>query len=312
MEVDSRRIRRLIGHNRTRERTFDRVVRGQGWLDPLSEAIQRPIGAFYGALGAPGRVVKDALHGTTILGHPLHPAVTDVPVGAWTVGLLADWLFVATGRVPPVAGDLALAVGLAVAVVAAISGYTDFHETAGHERRVALVHGLTMTLVVLLEIVSLVVRLGVPTGRLMAIVISTVAWLIVVFGAYAGGHLTFGIGSAVNHNAFFEGPMDFVRVGKRDDFPEGQMRRVDANGLPVLLVRRMGLLHAIGAVCSHAGGPLDEGKLEGDVVTCPWHGSRFSCDDGRVLDGPATFDQPPLLVRERGGIVEVKLAHPLH
>ena len=311
MEVDSRRIRRLIGQNRTRERTFDRVVRGQGWLDPVSEAIQRAIGAFYDVLGAPGRVIKDALHGTTILGHPLHPAVTDVPVGAWTVGLLADWLFVATGRVPPVAGDLALAVGLAVAVVAAISGYTDFHETAGHERRVAVVHGLTMTLVVLLEAVSLVVRLGVPSGRLMAIVISTVAWFMVALGAYAGGHLTFGIGSAVNHNAFFEGPTDFVRVGKRDDFPEGQMRRVDANGLPVLLVRRMGLLHAIGAVCSHAGGPLEEGKLEGDVVTCPWHGSRFSCDDGHVLVGPATFDQPPLLVRERGGIVEVKLAHPL-
>ena len=312
MEVDSRRIRRLIGQNRTRERAFDRVVRGQGWLDPMAEAIQRPIGAFYGALGTPGRVIKDALHGTTILGHPLHPAVTDVPIGAWTVGLLADWLFVATGRVPPVAGDLALAAGLAVAVVAAISGYTDFHETAGHERRVAVVHGLAMTLVVLLEAVSLVMRLGVPSGRFMAIVISTLAWLIVAFGAYAGGHLTFGIGSAVNHNAFFEGPMDFVRVGKRDDFPEGELRRVDANGLPVLLVRRMGLLQAIGAVCSHAGGPLEEGKLDGDVVTCPWHGSRFSCKDGRVLDGPATFDQPQLLVRERGGIVEVKLGHPLH
>ncbi len=74
----------------------------------------------------------------------------------------------------------------------------------------------------------------------------------------------------------------------------------------------MGLLYAIGAVCSHAGAALDEGRLDGEVGTCPWHGSRFSCGDGRVLDGPATFDQPPLLVRERGGVVEVKLAHPLH
>lgn len=312
MEVDSRRIRRLIGQNRTQERAFDRVVRGHRWLDPIADAVQRAIGAFYAALGAPGRTIKNALHGTTLFGHPLHPAVTDVPIGAWTAGLVADWLFVATGRVPAVAGDLALAVGIAVALLAALSGYTDFHDTAEHERRVALVHGLTMTFVVLLEVISLVVRLGVPSGRLVAILISTLAWLIVVLGAYAGGHLTFAIGSAVNHNAFFDGPIDFVRVGRRDDFPEGQMRRVDANGLPVLMVRRMGLLHAIGSVCSHAGGPLQDGKLDGEVVTCPWHGSRFSCSDGHVLDGPATFDQPPLLVRERGGVVEVKLAHPLH
>ena len=116
----------------------------------------------------------------------------------------------------------------------------------------------------------------------------------------------------VNHNAFSDGPMDFVRVGTRDDFPEGQMRRVDANGLPVVIVRRDGLLRAMGAVCSHAGGPLDEGKLDGGVVTCPWHYSRFRFADGHVVGGPATFDQPPLMVRERGGIVEVKLVHRLH
>jgi nitrite reductase/ring-hydroxylating ferredoxin subunit/uncharacterized membrane protein len=312
MEINSRRIRRLIRPKTPPERTLDRVVRRQSWLDPVSDAIQKAVGAFYGALGTPGQAIKDALHGTTILGHPLHPALTDVPVGAWTVGLVADWAFVATGRVPAVAGDLALATGLAVAVVAAASGYTDFHETAGHERRVAVVHGLTMTLVVILEAVSLGVRFGVPSLRLMAIVLSSFAWLIVTFGAFLGGHLTFGVGSAVNHNAFFEGPADYVRVGRSSEFLEGEMRRVQANGLPVLVVRRMGLLYAIGAVCSHAGGPLEEGKLEGEVVTCPWHGSSFRCTDGRVKHGPATFDQPALLIRERGGTVEVKLGHPLH
>jgi nitrite reductase/ring-hydroxylating ferredoxin subunit len=120
------------------------------------------------------------------------------------------------------------------------------------------------------------------------------------------------LGIAVNHNAFpFEGPSGFVKVGTRNDFPEGQMRRVEANGLPVVILRRNGLLRAIGAVCAHAGGPLEEGKLEGEVVECPWHFSRFRFGDGRVVGGPATFDQPLLEVRERGGTVEVKLAHPL-
>jgi nitrite reductase/ring-hydroxylating ferredoxin subunit/uncharacterized membrane protein len=312
MEIDSRRLRRLMRASATKERSLDRLVRSQAWLDPWSDAIQKAVGAFYDALGRPGQAVKNVMHGTAVLKHPLHPALTDVPLGAWTLGVIADWLFISTGRVPPIAGDLALAVGLAGAILSALTGLTDFHETAGHERRTALLHGLTMTFVVVIEIVSLALRLYAPPARVVAIVISTLAWVGVVLGAYVGGHLTFGIGSAVNHNAFYEGPTDFVRVGSRDDFPEGEMRRVEAQGLPVLIMRRQGLLHAIGAVCSHAGGPLQEGSLEGDVVTCPWHYSRFRFSDGHVVGGPATFDQPPLSVRERGGIVEVKLAHPLH
>jgi nitrite reductase/ring-hydroxylating ferredoxin subunit len=311
MEIDRRRIRRLIREQRTRERTFDRAVRSQGWLDPTGEAIQKVVGGFYDALGSPGRSLKNVMHGTNVIGHPLHPAVTDVPIGAWSVGVLADWLFIVTGKVPAVAGDVALAVGLAVALVAALTGLTDHHETIGHERRTATVHGLTMTLVIVAEAVSLGMRLWTPGMRLPAVIVSSVAWLLALFGAYVGGHLTFAIGTVVNHNAFFDGPMEYVRVGTRDEFPEGEMRRVEAKGLPVVILRQNGLLHAMGAVCSHAGGPLDEGKLEGDVVTCPWHNSRFRFQDGRVVGGPATFDQPPLVVRERGGIVEVKLAHPL-
>lgn len=312
MEIDSRRIRRLLTRRQTNERYLDRVVRAMPWLDPWAEGIQRFTGAFYAALGPPGRVLKDVFHGTLVTKHPLHPAITDVPLGAWTLGVLADWLFVVTGRVPPVAGDLALALGLAAATLAFLTGVTDFHDTFGHERRTAMVHGLTMTFVILVETVSLVLRLVTPSARPLAIGLSSLAWLTVLLGAYIGGHLTFGIGTAVNHNAFYEGPTgDFVRVGTRDDFPEGEMRRVEASGLPVVILRRKGLLHAIGAVCSHAGGPLNEGSLDGDVVTCPWHASRFHFENGKVVGGPATFDQPLLRVRERGGTVEVKLQHPL-
>ena len=311
MEIDRRRIQRIIEPRQPRERRLERMVRAQGWLDPVAEVVQRAVGGFYGALGRPGAAVKDVMNGTTVLGHPLHPALTDLPVGAWTVGVPADWLFIVTGRVPPVTGDLALAIGVAGAILAAITGYTDFHGTAGHERRTAILHGLTMTAVLGLQLVSLALRLWVPGARNEAIVLTTFAWLVAILAAYIGGHLTFETGTAVNHNAFAGGPADYVRVGRRDDFPEGEMRRVVADGLPVVIVRRTGLLYAMGAVCSHAGGPLDEGSIDGAVVTCPWHGSRFCLADGRVMGGPATFDQPLLKVRERGGVVEVKLVHPL-
>lgn len=302
----------MIEKDRPKERWLDRFVRGQGWLDPVADFAQKLVGGTYSVLGRPGVLLRNLMHGTMPLGHPLHPALTDVPLGAWTVGVLADWLFVVTGRIPAVAGDLALAVGLAGALLAVVTGYTDFHDTFGHERRTAILHGGTMTIVVIVDLVSLGMRLWAGNARIAAIVLSTIAWIAVLTAAYIGGHLSFGMGTAVNHNAFADGPADFVRVGVREDFQEGQMKRVDAGGLPVVIVRRTGLLYAMGAVCSHAGGPLDEGKLEGNVVTCPWHASRFCFDNGRVMGGPATFDQPPLEVREAGGIVEVKLVHPLH
>lgn len=311
MEIDSRRIRKLIRQSRSHERMVDRVLRSLPWLDPVGSLVQRAVGAVYTSAGTPGRAIRNLMHGTTLLGHPLHPALSDLPLGAWTVGVIADWLFVATGRVPAVAGDLALVVGVVGAILAALSGLTDHHDTTGYEQRVATAHGLTMSAVLVVELASLAMRVWVPGLHLSAVVLSSLAWLGALQGAYVGAHMSFGMGTAVNHNAFFEGPAQYVRVGTRDDFPEGQMRTVVAEGLPVLIVRRNGLLRAIGAVCAHAGGPLDEGKIEGEVVECPWHYSRFRVADGRVVGGPATFDQPLLVARERGGIVEVKLANPL-
>src|SRR5579862_6221083 len=118
---------------------IDRFIRSQGWMDGVAEAVQGAVGKAYEALGPRGRVLKNALHGTTVLGHPLHPAATDLPIGAWLVGCVAD----RTGQEG--AADTAHLVAFGAATVSALSGYTDFHETYGHERRVALTHGATMS-----------------------------------------------------------------------------------------------------------------------------------------------------------------------
>ena len=314
MEIQRRGEARPEGASRRDSESFlDRWIRGWSWLDGPAEAVQTVIGDFYTTLRGPGQVLKNVMHGTAVVRHPLHPMLTDVPLGAWTVAVIADWAFVVTGRIPAAAGDVALAVGIAGALLAAVSGYTDFHETIGNERRLALTHGLLMTLVVVLMLVSFAMRLvGVHALRLPAIELSTLMYLVALGGAYVGGHLTFGLGTMVNHNAFAEGPADYMKLGTPSDFAEGRMVRVDAKGLPVMVVRINGTLNAIGAVCSHAGGPLDEGKLGGCIVTCPWHASRFDVTNGEVKGGPATFSQPQLIVRESGGAVEVKLAHPLH
>ena len=295
------------------ETLIGKVVRRQSWMDPLSDSVQKLVSSSYRALGAPGPALRNLMHGTVLLRHPLHPAVTDVPIGAWTAGVIADYVAHFTSRVPESAGDIALAVGLVVALLALITGYTDFADTIGLERRFGCAHGLLMTIVVLVDVVSLALRWWGSDGvHPLAVALSTVALLVLLLGAWLGGHVVFGIGYGVNHDAFLDGPEDWANAGPADAVPAEGMRLVAAGSMNVLLARLDGRICALSGICTHAGGPLHEGTLEDGVVTCPWHGSRFRLRDGRAIGGPATFDQPRLIVRDTDGHLEVKLAEPLH
>jgi nitrite reductase/ring-hydroxylating ferredoxin subunit len=216
-----------------------------------------------------------------------------------------------TSRIPTEAGDIALAIGLVGALGSALTGYTDFVDTVGHERRVGMAHGLIMTIAVVLDTASMGLRWWAGSGlHPLAVGLSTAGLALVLMGAYLGGHLVFGSGTMVNHLAFTEGPSDPVQVGASTDFPEGGLHCARAGDMSVLLVRRGGRLFGIADVCTHAGGPLHEGSLDGGVVTCPWHGSRFRVDTGQALRGPATFPQPTFTVDEWDGRVWVSLGPP--
>ena len=84
------------------------------------------------------------------------------------------------------------------------------------------------------------------------------------------------------------------------------MVRARAGNTDVLLVRQRGRVCALAHACAHLGGPLSEGTLKDGSVVCPWHGSEFALEDGRVLNGPATHNQPCLVARERYGQIEVR------
>jgi nitrite reductase/ring-hydroxylating ferredoxin subunit/uncharacterized membrane protein len=295
------------------ETLIGRIVRKQSWMEPLSDFVQKLAGGTYKALGSPGRLLRNLLHGTYILRHPLHPAVTDVPIGAWMVGVVADYAAHYTSRVPESAGDIALAVGLLVAILALLSGYTDFIDTFALERRFGCAHGLLMTVVVAIDTASLLLRwVAGENLHPLAVGLATAGFAIALVGAWLGGHVVFGIGYNVNRTAYITGPEDWVTVGNADDVPVAGMHVVDAGGTPVLLARDGGRICALVDTCTHAGGPLHEGTLVNGVVTCPWHGSRFRLRTGRVVDGPATADEPRLVVRDTDGALEVKLAEPLH
>ena len=282
------------------------LVDRQQWLDPVAERMQNGILAAWQATGVVGRRVKNFLHGVW-LGHPLHPVLTDVPIGAWTVTLALDAMDSIDGRGRFARGaDAALTVGLAGAVGAAVTGVTDWEHTDGRARRLGLVHGMLNTTAAALYVTSLVLRRR--GARAEGQGFAMLGFGLSMAAAYLGGNLVYDERVGVKHGDEPRGPRDFVPVLADSELAEGQMRRVEAGGVSVLVARRDGAVFAVAEVCSHMGGPLAEGQLEGDSVRCPWHGSRFALEDGRVLDGPATFPQPCFDARIRGGRIEVRSA----
>src|SRR5699024_12483460 len=82
--------------------------------------------------------------------------------------------------------------------------------------------------------------------------------------------------------------------------------RVDLEGQPLVVVRATFAVHALGAVCPHLGGPLDEGELTDGCLVCPLHGSEFDVTTGAVVRGPATVPQPRYEARIEDGRVQVR------
>jgi nitrite reductase/ring-hydroxylating ferredoxin subunit/uncharacterized membrane protein len=281
------------------------VIEKQDWLEPIADRLQPTVAAALSVDGPIGPKAANILHGTW-LGHPLHVVLTDVPLGSWTAAAVLDVLEEKTGsRAIGRGADAAIAVGLVGAAAAALTGLTDWSKIGGgRPRRIGLAHGLVNATATVCYITSLCLRRAHSrrAGRRFAwlgLIISSVA-------AYLGGHLVYKEKIGVDHTADDSLPEDFVAALPEADLRENELRRVDASGTPVLLVRRGNRIYAIAETCAHLGGPLSEGKLEGAAVRCPWHGSRFSLEDGRVLEGPSVHAQPVLEVRVRDGQIEVR------
>jgi nitrite reductase/ring-hydroxylating ferredoxin subunit/uncharacterized membrane protein len=201
--------------------------------------------------------------------------------------------------------DLTLLLGILGATGAAVTGVTDWSDLdSTTDRRVGFMHGLLNGSILLMNIVSLVLRL---TGKRRAgVALSTTGYLASLFSAYLGGELAFAKGIGINHEAWEGGSDDFVAVMDAQELVEGKLTRVDVAGIPAVLLKQGNSLYAIGAVCTHLAGPLDEGTCENGIVTCPWHGSRFHMSDGSVVNGPAVYAEPTFAVRVRDGKIELR------
>ncbi|HEU5195763.1 MAG TPA: Rieske 2Fe-2S domain-containing protein, partial [Methylomirabilota bacterium] len=268
-------------------------IERQEWMAPLEERLQRAVTGAFAAGGTAGRAVKNFLHGTW-LGHPLHPVLTDVPIGAWTTALVFDALDAGSHgwpwqRTVRRGADDAILVGIVGALGAAVAGVTDWQHTDGKARRTGLAHAMLNTIALGLYTGSLLMRRrgARGAGRTLA----GAGFGVMLASAYLGGRLIYREHISVDH-AQREEPEGYLRALRESELREGQPVRAELNGLRVVVVKRGGRVYALGERCSHLGGPLAEGQLQEESIVCPWHGSRFALEDGRVLDGPATMPQP--------------------
>ena len=278
-----------------------------GWLRTLNDWLAAelvPLRERY-----QDNLALELMHGGRWAGHPLHPALSDLPVGLWAGATLLDVMdrSPAPRRGIGAAGMLSAA-GILAACATALTGLTDWTVSNEQDRRVGLFHGLLNTVALGLQGASLGTRVAGHRGTARAL--GAASLTVTAAAAYLGGHLVFTKGVMVNRVGWATGPRRWARAIPEADLPDDTPVAIEAEGRQVMLYRHDGVLYALDNVCSHAGGLLSRGTVTGLTVTCPLHGSRFALADGCVRRGPAHQPQPVLPTRIRNGWIEVRGSQP--
>lgn len=274
-------------------------------LDAVGDAeeldvVVEPLGRF--VRGLPLGRLRGVLHGRP-LGHPLHPALVQLPVGAWLSAAVLDLV--------PGAEDAArrlVAVGVVAAAPAAWTGWVDWAEQREQQKRTGLLHAASMASAAALYGGSWAARSR-GCGRLGR-ALGLMGLVAVGGGAAIGGHLAYRQAAGANKA---EPVVHLVEpgwhtVGRTEDFAVGRAERRTVGEVPVLVVREDGdVFRVLADRCSHFSGPLSQGEVADGCVTCPWHGSVFRLSDGWNVGGPATAPQPCFATRTVDGSLQVSL-----
>jgi len=278
---------------------LDKLIPWIESVDALDAGADRVAGAVARVTHQPP---VSSVVGGSWLGHPVHPVLTDLPIGFWTSAFVLD---LCGGRSRRRAAQTLVGLGVVSAVPTAITGLADWSDTIGRTRRVGVAHALLNSTGLLLFALSWRARRRGHHGRgvLLAVTGSAAATV----AASLGGHLVYRTGTGVDVNVFDGDPEDWTSL-------DGELQPVTGldggyatvGGEPLLVTRTGDGWHAIGARCSHRGGPLHEGTVLDDCIECPWHHSRFRLRDGAVLAGPAAAPQPCYEVREEDGKLSVR------
>lgn len=287
------------------------VIARQEWLNPWGYKLEHAMAVGWNLLGGRRDRVRNVLHGTW-LGHPLHPMLTDVPLGAWTMAFAFDCLDVRLrehAHFAP-AAQMALGVGIVGGAGAALTGLTDWQYTHDDARRTGLVHGMLNLTALGLCVWSWSRRRTQRDGP--SRLASGLGYALALGSAFLGGNLVFRERIGVDRTEHPLEPREFVPVLFESELVDERPQHVRAGDADVILVRSGGRLYAYGEHCPHLGAPLSDGWLSDGGIVCPWHGARFELSTGSTVKGPATSRLTRFETCVRDGRIEVRLLAPEH
>jgi nitrite reductase/ring-hydroxylating ferredoxin subunit/uncharacterized membrane protein len=277
-------------------------------LEDQAYAVSRSIHEWVLQGGEQRRDAVDVLHGDW-LGHPLHPVLTDITIGAWVLGFFFDLLGLPRrSKITEAVADRLITLGNLSATATALSGVADFSTIPQKSVATGAAHGLLNSVSLGLNVLSMFNRRRGKRGK--ARWQTALASTILLAAAWMGGEMVYKYRVGVNRITRPQGPKDWKVVMNEQDLPERTPMRVEVNGAPVLFYRYNGLVYAMGAVCGHEGAPLEKGQFDGLCVTCPWHQSVYDLHNGSVVHGPTTYASPSYETRTRDGRIEVRLGGP--
>ncbi|WP_245724692.1 Rieske (2Fe-2S) protein [Micromonospora citrea] len=269
-------------------------------LDRIGDRLQRAVQATL----RPQRV-RDLLHGVW-LGHPLHPAMVQVPVGAWISTAVLDVL---PGQRR--AATTLCAVGTVSALPAAVAGLNDWAALARDQRRIGLVHAASNSVGLVFYAGSVAARLSGRhnLGRTLGFLGLSAASM----GAYIGGHLAYKQGAQVNQSISELHRMSdgWHALADMAALPQRKLITREIDDVSVILYRHGDEVTVMLERCPHQSGPLAQGEVREvdghECVVCPWHGSTFRLNGGEVVHGPSGNDQQILPTRIVDGMLEARL-----
>ncbi|MFC8618392.1 Rieske 2Fe-2S domain-containing protein [Micromonospora purpureochromogenes] len=269
-------------------------------LDPVGDRLQRAVQSTLR-----GQRVRDLLHGVW-LGHPLHPAMVQVPVGAWISAAVLDLL---PGQRK--AATTLVGLGTVSALPAAVAGLNDWAALARDQRRVGLVHAASNSVALVFYAGSLAARMRGRHG--MGRALAYLGLSAASAGAYIGGHLAYKQGAQVSQSIseLHRMPDEWKAIADLATLPQRELITREVDDVSVILYRHGDDVTVMLERCPHQSGPLGEGdvqEIDGHTcVVCPWHGSAFRLNGGEVVHGPAANDQQLLPTRVVDGILQTKL-----
>lgn len=286
----------------------------QEWLDRPSYRFENILSFVFNAFGGARNRVTNALNGVW-LGHPVHPPLASLTSGALGTTVALDALSVLPGRPRTELLDAsrfaqrALGLGILANLASAVTGVTDWQHTHEQDRRIGVVHGLLNVLATGLYIQSWRDR---RRGRhLRGIAISAVGYGITTSSGFLGGALVFGSGVGIDQSGHRLRMDDWTPVLPAAALPSGiKPKRIEVDGVGVVLCREGDTVSAFGGYCSHLAAPMEDGWLDRGHLVCPWHGSQFDTGTGEVVRGPAAAPLPCYQARLRDGMVELRDGAP--